>query len=244
MKKIFVTVAVAFFSTMLFSQGFSTFIVEGALQPASIKNVSGENASTIEAIVSNKVDISNVNFKYRLLSGCTVSPAIGKDFSKEQNVVVNKNDGSSKDWNISVKQLKPAQLPLELNFSDANPSYWDNNVEGWAGVGIDASKPSVIRFGNKGVSFWVAFDASAKYVSYQLKVVSKSQVAFDGEFYVETSVDGLKWKTLKAFNESNQISSDGNYRHELKEDVRYIRWTYESRNKLNLNLNNIVVSNE
>ncbi|MDD2285268.1 MAG: hypothetical protein PHQ11_07715 [Paludibacter sp.] len=242
MKKTILSAFVVLLTIPLFAQGFSTFIVDGSLHPAVIKNAKGDEASSIEVIVSPKTDVSNINFKYRLLSGCSVSPAITSDFTQPQKVLITKNDGTSKEWILYVKQLTPASLPLELSFSTGNPAEWNQHVKGWAALGVDQSKPTVIRFGNKGVSFWIAFNEPAKQLEYELKMVSKKTVSFDGEFIVETSVDGQKWKILKEFDERNQISADGKYRHDVSKDVRFIRWTYITRNKLNLNLNNIIVS--
>jgi hypothetical protein len=243
MKKIILSLLSFVFVLPVFSQGFASFNVEGSLQPAVIKNIV-DGPSLIEVLVTEKTDIKNVNFKYKLFSGCSLAKELTKDFTQPQTVVVNKNDGTSKEWLVNIKQLKAASLPLELIFSNNNLSVWDSGVVGWAGIGIDPRITSVIRFGNKGVSFWVAINKPATKLDYQLKMVSKEKVSFDGEFVVETSKDGRSWDLLKEFNEQNQISMDGNYRHDIAKDVRFIRWTYVSRVKLNLNLNNIYVTAE
>jgi hypothetical protein len=243
MKKIIYLILAVFIAFPAFSQGFATFIVEGSFHPTVIKHGKVDAPSSIEVIVSEDVNIKNVDFKYRLLSGCSVAP-ISKDFTAPQKVLVSKNDGSSKEWIINIKQLTPASLPLELSFSSANSSEWTNNVVGWAGLSIDETKPTVIRFGNKDVSFWVAFNEPATKVKYQLLKVAKDDVLFDGEFVVETSANGRRWKVLKEFDSRNQISADGLYQHDLTDDVRFIRWTYVTRNRLNLNLNNIHVTAE
>lgn len=243
MKKLIVIILTAVFTLPLFAQGFASFNVEGSLQPAVIKNIT-DGPSQIEVLVSEKTDIKNVKFKYKLYSGCSLEKELTADFTQPQTVVVNKNDGNSKEWVVNVKQLKAASLPLELIFSNNNLSIWDAGVTGWAGIGIDPRITSTIRFGNKGVSFWVAIKQPATKVDYQLKMVSKEKVSFDGEFVVEASKDGRSWELLKEFNEQNQISADGNYRHDISKDIRFIRWTYVSRVKLNLNLNNIYVTAE
>lgn len=229
----------------VFSQGFASFTVEGSLQPALIKYLVDEPA-LIEVLVGEKTDIKNIKFKYKLNSGCSLEKELTTDFTQPQTVVVNKNDGTSKEWQVNVKQLKSSSVPLELAFSSNNLSIWDSNVIGWADIGIDhrMTMTSVIRFGNKGVSFWVAINQPASKLDYQLKIVSKEKVNFDGEFVVETSKDGRSWELLKEFNDQNQISADGNYRHDISKEVRFIRWTYVSRVKLNLNLNNIYVTAE
>lgn len=241
MKKLIFSLITLLLTVPMFSQGFSTFTVEGALQPAVIKNIADKN-SLVEVLVGEKADIKNLKFKYKLYSGCTLSKELTTDFSQAQLVTINKNDGVSKDWLVDVKQLKPASLPLELNFSNANPSTDNNENVGWAGLGTDQRITSAVRFGNKGVSFWVAINEPASKLDYELKMVSKDKVTFDGEFVVETSKDAKSWKVLKEFDERNPISMDGNYSHELAKDVRFIRWTYFTRNKLNLNLNKIIVT--
>ncbi len=241
MKKIILSILTLVLTVPMFSQGFSSFTVDGALQPAVIKNIV-DKESLVEVLVGEKTDIKNLKSKYKLYSGCSLSKELSADFSQAQLVTINKNDGVSKDWLVDVKQLKSASLPLELNFSNANPSTSNNENIGWAGIGTDPRITNAVRFGNKGVSFWVAINQPASKLNYELKMVSKDKVKFDGEFVVETSKDGKSWKVLKEFDETNQISADGNYSHELAKDVRFIRWTYFTRNKLNLNLNNILVT--
>ena len=80
-----------------FSQGFSNFVVSGALERPTIKNVS-DGPSLIECIVGEDVDIKNVDFKYRLLSGCSLETDLQNDFTNPQKVAVLKNDGSAKIW--------------------------------------------------------------------------------------------------------------------------------------------------
>lgn len=241
-KAAFILLAICF-SASIFAQGFASFTVEGSLAPAKIK-FNTDKASTIEVIVSEKVDLKNVNFKYKLLSSCFLDKDLKKDFSNPQKVMIDKRDSDSKEWIISVKPLVPAPLPFELEFSKNNGMNWNTDVIGWAGIGIDESKPEVIRFGNHGVSFWVAIKEPAKKLSYELKIVSREPVKFTGEFVVETSADARTWNVLTKFDSKNQLTDDGQYENELDESVRYIRWTYVAREKLNLNLNNIFISAE
>lgn len=225
------------------AQGFSSFKVENSLCPASIRNVV-DGVSIVEVLVGENTAIENVKYSYRLYSNSRLSKELTPDFSTPQQVTIEKSDGTSKEWKVVVKQLKPAKVPCRFDFSESNPSVWNNAVTGWAGIGLDETKPSVIRFGNKGVSFWVAVDGKATKVNYKLVPVSKTRVEFDGEFVVDASTDGRSWEELKTFNSGSQISIDGNHQHDLPRNVKYIRWTYVLRNKLNLNLNNIVISND
>ena len=242
MKKIFLLmICFTCIQTLTFAQGFSTFTVEGALERPVIRNVNN-GPSEIECIVNENVDIKNVDFKYKLLSGCSLESPLSKDFTNPQKVVVTKNNSNPKEWIVYVKRLVPAKLPLNLNFSAANTSDFRPDAVGWASIGVDARKNTVVRFGNQNVSFWTAYASPARYVSYELKPVSKDEVDFDGDFTVETSADGNKWKELHAFNSKNGFDASGQYRHELPKDARFVRWTYLERNKLNVNLNDISIT--
>lgn len=243
MRKIFVLALSSIIAISASAQGFSSFKVEGSLVPASIRNIV-DGVSVVDVLVGEQTPVNNVKFNYRLYSNSSLSKELTPDFQAPQKVTILKTDGTSKEWMVRVKQLKAAKVPFSLDFSEANPSEWSNDAIGWAALGVDETKPSVIRFGNKDVSFWVAVDGKATKVSYKLMPVSRTRVEFDGEFVVEASVNGRTWEELKIFDQFNQISIDGNYQHELPKNVKYIRWTYVSRNKLNINLNNISVTAE
>jgi hypothetical protein len=243
MKKTFMIITLALFSVTLFSQGFSTFLVDNALFAEKIKFAKGDAPSTVEVLVAPDTDLSNVKFKYKLISANKINPEISPDFTKPQQLKLVKSDGTSKDWIISVKRLSPAALPLNLSFSNVNPSNdWDNEVVGWAGLDMDQNNPTVARFGNQAASFWIAFNETPATLAYNLKIVSREPVKMDGEFIVEVSSDAKKWKIIAEYDSRNSISADGKYEHPLSKDVRFVRWTYVTRYKQNINLNHIVVS--
>lgn len=239
-RKIVLSLAVLFLGLNLFSQGFSSFSVEGELQKSVIKNVV-DGPSKIEVLVDESMDLTKVPFKYRLLGGCYLDGKISPDFTEPQRITVGRRGVDSKDWIISVKRLQKAPLPFQLSFSKNNPSIWSNEVVGWAGILVDETKETVIRFGNHGVSFIVAVANAPKSVEYELTPVSKEKVKFDGKFVVETSADGRTWTSLYSFDSKNDFSEEPVYKHELSSDVRYVKWTYVERNRLNINLNNIRV---
>lgn len=238
MKRVILSLTVIFLGLNLFSQGFSAFSVEGELQKAVIKNVA-DGASRIEVIVDESMDLTNVKFKYRLYGGCYLDGKISSDFTEPQRITVGKRGVDSKDWIIYIKRLQKAPLPFQLSFSKDNPSVWSNEVVGWAGILVDETKETVIRFGNHGVSFIVAVADAPKSVEYELTPVSKEKVKFDGKFVVETSPDCRTWTSLYTFDSKNNFSEEPVYKHELSSDVRYVKWTYVERNRLNINLNNI-----
>ncbi len=222
------------------AQGFASFEVEGALTPVVIKNQQ-DKPGEIEVIVNDLVDLTNLKINFKLLGGCSIDGAtpIGNDFATVKKVVVSKKDGTSKEWNIAIRQLKPATVPTTIAFSNDHPCAWTTQELGWAGIGLDASKPTVARFGNKEVAFYLAFDAPAKTLTYELTVVGGA--AFDGEFVVEVSKDAKKWVNLVTYNAAKPIPTSGGCQHQLQADVRFVRWIYLARNKQNVNLNHIMV---
>ena len=237
LKKNLVLVIILSCSLIGKAQGFAQFNAQGALTEARIKDNGENKTSVIEQIVGAGVDISKLEFKYKLLSGCALEQPINQDFTQTQNVKVNKGS-ESKDWIISVKQLKPASLPFELSFSNAHKSIYNSNVVGWATYGTDETKPSVVRFGDKNVSFYVAFDGQAKEVSYKLTAIG---TAFDGKFVVEESADGQQWTIIAEYNNKNRFEKDSEFTNQLSEGARFVRWTYIDRKKVNVNLNDISV---
>lgn len=241
MKKIIILSFALLSVVVMYGQGFKSFTVDGQLFPTYIKDYSN-STSLVDVVVGKDTDLKNIKFQYHLYSRSFLLNDISPDFTEPQYVTITKRGVGEKTWKVRVKPLIPAKLPLTLNFSKSNLSEWSSSVVGWTGIGIDEKKNTVVRFGNHGVSFIVAFDEDAKYISYDLTPVSKEPVQFMGEFIVETSTDAKVWKPLKKFDEDNNFDSSNNYTHSLEKGVRYIKWTYVDRVKLNINLNNINVT--
>lgn len=239
-QKITAFAVLACISLGVSAQGFRQFTIEGGLADGSIKHIK-EGPSKIEVIAGKDVNLKNVKFKYKLLSGCTLENGLSKNFTEPQMVTVNKNNGTSKEWEIKVKKLIPAPLPLNLEFSNDAPSVWTPETKGWISAGTDESKPMTVRFGNYGVSFIVAFEGEAKDVTFDLTLVGKAEDTFNGKFEVLTSADGLNWTPIEGFN--GKLTKNSDFTCPLSSDARYIKWSYVERaEKQNVNLNNIVVS--
>lgn len=219
------------------AQGFARFTAEGV--KGSIRNLKNK-PSKVEVIVNSDADLKNIDFKYKLLSDCTLEGNLTGDFTKPQQVVINKNDGTSKEWIVEVKKLTPASLPLEIAFSKNEPAIWNAETIGWVSQATDESKPTVARFGNSGVTFTAAFNGEATEVAFDLHVVGKAGDKFDGSFAVESSADGVKWEKLNGFKEK-EITTDSRFTCKPNKNARFIRWTYTDRVKQNINLNNISI---
>lgn len=243
-KSILLLGASLLISASAMAQGFSVFKVENAYTATHLKNNTKTN-SVIETIVGMDTDIKNVDANYKLLSGCSFSDSTpySSDFTLPQVVTIEKKDGTSKEWEVIIHQLKPAKLPLSINFGKhSSCDLTAPNPKPWAGYGIDYRKPTVARFGNFGVGFMVAFEKGASEVSFELNVVGKDSPALAGEFDIQTSVDGKKWKTIKTYTARKPFGNSELETLPLKEDVQFVRWVYAMReNGQNINLNNITV---
>ncbi len=237
MKKIFLMAAMLPLCVAASAQGFAKFQAEGV--KGTIRNFKNK-PSKVEVIVSPEADIRAIDFNFKLLSGCEMSNELTKDFSKAQTTTIHKNDGTSKEWVVEVKQLIPASLPLTIDFGKNNPAIWSAAATGWVNYGTDESKSTVARFGGDGTTFTAAINGEPTEVSFDLYAVGKKPIKFDGDFEVQTSADGKKWKSIKGFD-SSDIQIDSKFTCPLKKSDRFIRWTYVTRVKTNINLNNISI---
>ena len=239
MKKAIILFAIVLStSTFTFSQVFTSFSVKGSLIETLLKNSAGK----IETIVDETVDIKNVEFKYKLNAGTTMSDStpVIKDFTKPQNINLSNPNEGNKTWQVIVNQLKTATLPFSLSFSKSNPLDVNTpNPKGWSGYGIDYKRTDALYFGDEGVSFYITFNTGAKELSYNLAVLAPDAIA--GEFAVECSADFKKWSTLASYNSANSMIKNNVYTHALKSDVKFVRWVYYTRVKQNVTLNNINV---
>ena len=245
MKKLIIFCIISTIScASVFGQGFVFFNPDGALTETYLKNHKEGVNSVIETIVSDKTDITNLSVKYKLLSNCSFSAEtpLKNDFSTVNYVTIDKKGEDSKNWTLIVHQLKPAPLPLNLSFSKSNPCDLSfENPKPWAGYGIDYTKPTVVRFGNAGAGFFVAFEGEAKEISFELNCVGKDNPEFNGEMDVEYSQDGLKWKTLITYTPLKPFKNGEKNVLPLPANARYVRWVYAVREKINVNLNNISI---
>lgn len=245
MKKIF-TLLVAFTATTsAFAQGFSSISVEGALTGVSIRG----GANELQVVVSENTDLNNIVINATPETGAEIDGALPKVFTENvaQNIPLKKTDGSgSRTWAFTIRKLRPATLPFSKTVANSDGdkvSDWTTSTLGWSYAGIDIGQAAVIRYGTKTPTFVVGFAESPKNVTYNLYTVSKN-FPEGNIFDVEASADGITWRTLHSYVGADALTTTNpsNYSHDLQSTDRFIRWTYTERSSVNLNLNNIVVS--
>ena len=239
MKKSLITLTLVLsVTTTLFAQVFTSFSVKGSVVEARIKNSAGK----IEMIVDETVDIKNLDFKYKLNSGTTVSDStpIAKDFTKPQYIKLENANEGKQIWQVAVNQLKALSLPLAVSFSSSSPiDIKTPNPKPWTGYGIDYKRPDAIYFTDEGAAFYIAINGGAKVLEFNMSLLGKEE--FAGEFAVETSANLKNWSTIATYNPSKPILKNSVFTLPLKLDVKYVRWVYYTRVKQNVNLNNISV---
>lgn len=237
MKRNFITLTIIISLTAsVSSQVFTSFTVKGSTIEPRQKNTIGK----IETIVDETVDIKNVDFKYKLNSGTSVSDStpIVKDFTKPQYIHLSNPGEGFKIWEVAVNQLKCSTLPFDLSFSSDSPiDIKTPNPKPWAGYGIDYKRADAVYFCDEGAAFYVAFNTGAKELTFNMGLLGKD--LYQGEVGIETSNNFKSWSTIATLNTSKPILKNSTFTLALKSDVKYVRWVYYTRVKQNVTLNKI-----
>lgn len=234
---------VCIFAAIANAQNFSKFEVTDNAGKKGLNGLAHRpGAKVVDILVPEDFNTANVTVDFALEGNGILSGTMPVDFSTPQTVKTKKDAAASDtEWTVTLRKVKPAELPLFLDFSQDNLSTagWDENTEGWAWAAIDTGQSKVIRYGNLTATFIVAFSTAPRNVSYSLNTVGS---AFgDALFHVYASADGETWNALRTFDSTNQIpTTSQSYTDELSEDIRYVKWIYTKR-VVNVNLNNIAV---
>lgn len=235
----FATLALAAICSTASAQGFSSFKTESAIVETLIKDK--PEMSVVETIVLDNCDITNLPVKYKLWSGCSIDAGtpLSANYSKPQIVNITKSGADSKKWAVAVHQLKGAALPLNISFSEQNPSNFEfTNPKPWATYNVASTHPTLIRLQDTNAAFYVAYDGKAKKADFD--VILLSEDPFAGELIVESSVDGKNWNKVTTYSASNPFKGK-RQSVGLPADARFVRWIYSVRQKQNIHLNNITI---
>ncbi len=195
------------------------------------------------------------------LSNVTVSLNVGTDSQVEApvplptnwsstvtGIKVTKIDLSSwAKYNITLKTIKPASLPLEIKTGAGNfdSNSWTKETVGWAAACIDKSQ-TLIRFGSANRSFMLAFTDAPDSLIYTIKFLAATWDV-NNIFDVDGSADGITWTSIKQYNATvaMPISSPAVItRLKIAPEYRYIRWIYTKRASTNVSLENIMVTKD
>lgn len=205
-----------------------------------------------QIIYPEGTDLSNVNVTLNTGTDSYVeSPnPLPTDWSSTVNgIKVTKTDNSSwAKYNITLKKIKPAALPLEIKTGTDNfdSNSWTSSTVGWAGACIDKNQ-TLIRFGSAKRSFMVAFNSAPDSLIYTIKYLS-SPWSTSNVFDVDGSADGVTWTSIIQYNATTDMplsSPTTITKLKLPSQYRYIRWIYTTRvATANVSLENILVTKD
>lgn len=205
-----------------------------------------------QIIYPDGTNLSNVNVTLNVGTDAFVespNPLPADWSSPVTGIKVTKNDLSAwAKYNITLKKIKPASLPLEIKTGTGNFSSdsWTTSTLGWAGACIDKSQ-TLIRLGSAKRSFMVAFNSAPDSLIYTIKYLS-SPWSTSNVFDVDGSADGVNWTSIVQYNATNAmpLSSPAVItKVKISSQYRYIRWIYTTRvATANVSLENIMVTKD
>jgi hypothetical protein len=256
MKKITLLLVLLVLAIATHSQRISDLTIQGITASAPFAAFTPTNNSETalgegEMIVTNNVDLSNVNVSLNVGTDSYVvspNPLPTNWSSKVLGIKVTKNDLSAwAKYNVTIKKINPAPLPLEIKTGTGNfnPTSWTPETLGWAGVCIEKNY-TLIRLNSGKRSFMVAFDSAPDSLIYTIKYLTTpfptdNSVIFD----VDGSVDGVNWTSINQYNGTNPmpLSSPAVVaKLKINPEYRYVRWIYTKRASANVNIENILVT--
>lgn len=245
--------AVLLISSFIHAQRISSFTIDGvpALGPSAAFNPTNMDESkpgTLEIVYPNSVDLSNVTAVYNCGNDAAmVTNPAPTDFTKNQTVRVEKNDGSSwAMYDIVCKQIKPASLPFDLINDGDFESGWDNTTVGWAGARLDKNQ-SFPRFGGANSNLLIAFDVTPGTLMFWINAAGEELEA-DAIFDVEESADGVIWSTIVRFDANNAMPGSKTTPNErkqeftLNESSRFVRFLFTKRTKINVSITDLMIT--
>ena len=257
MKKITLLLLFIVATVSLSAQRISALTIEGlpSCVPFAAFNPTNNSETVLgdgQIIYPDGTDLSNVNVSLNVGTDSYVeSPnPLPTDWSSTiSGIKVTKNDLSSwAKYNVTLKKIKPAALPLEIKTGTGNfdSNSWTTSTVGWAGACIDKNQ-TLIRLGSAKRSFMVAFSNAPDSLIYTIKYLS-SPWSTSNVFDVDGSVDGINWTSIVQYNATNAMpltSPAVVTRLKISSEYRFIRWIYTTRvATANVSLENILVTKD
>jgi len=257
MKKITLLLLFIVATVSLSAQRISALTITGvpSCVPFSAFNPTNNSETVLgdgQIIYPDGTDFTNVNVSLNVGTDSYVeSPnPLPTDWSSTiTGIKVTKNDLSSwAKYNVTLKKIKPAALPLEIKTGAGNfdSNSWTTSTVGWAGACIDKNQ-TLIRFGSAKRSFMVAFNSAPDSLIYTIKYLS-SPWSTSNVFDVDGSVDGISWTSIIQYNATNAMpltSPAVVTKLKVSSEYRYIRWIYTTRvATANVSLENVLVTKD
>ncbi len=241
MKKITILLLVSFLMTPIFvsAQRIKSMTIDGLTSCVPLGYFNPKNGTRTgigEIVYPAGTDLSNVTV--HLNSGedpiVAPSPLPTNWTSTVTGIKVQQKDNVNEkaDYNITVKVINPAPLPLEITTGadgDFDSNSWTPSTVGWAGACIDKDR-DVVRFGSANRSFVIAFSDVPDVLSYKIKFNGTWDEKPKNVFDIDVSEDGVNWTSLVKYDKNNPMpESSTEMEEDLNSKVRYVRWVFTAR---------------
>lgn len=257
MKKLTSLLVLMVITISLSAQRISSLTIDGipSCVPFAAFNPTNNSETVLgdgQIIYPDGTDLSNVNIALNVGTDAFVeSPnPLPTDWSSTvTGIKVTKTDLSAwAKYNIILKKIKPASLPLEIKTGSGNFSSdsWTTSTVGWAGACIDKSQ-TLIRLGSAKRSFMVAFNSTPDSLIYTIKYLS-TPWSTSNVFDVDGSADGINWTSIVQYNATNAMpltSPAVITKVKISSQYRFVRWIYTTRvATANVSIENILVTKD
>lgn len=256
MKKITFLAFFVMLASVASAQRISALTVDGI--PSSVPFAAFNPTNNSETVLGDGqmvfpagTDLSNVNVSLNVGTDSQVEAPVPLPTNWSSTVTgikVTRIDLSSwAKYNVTLKTIKPASLPLEIKTGTGNfdSNSWTKETVGWAAACIDKGQ-TIVRFGSANRSFMLAFTDAPDSLIYTIKFLATTWDV-NNIFDVDGSSDGVNWTSIKQYNatEAMPISSPAVItRLKIAPEYRYIRWIYTKRASTNVGLENIMVTKD
>lgn len=257
MKKLTSLLVLMVITISLSAQRISALTIDGipSCVPFAAFNPTNNSETVLgdgQIIYPDGTDLSNVNVALNVGTDAFVeSPnPLPTDWSSTvTGIKVTKTDLSAwAKYNIILKKIKSASLPLEIKTGSGNFSSdsWTTSTVGWAGACIDKSQ-TLIRLGSAKRSFMVAFNSAPDSLIYTIKYLS-TPWSTSNVFDVDGSADGINWTSIVQYNATNAMpltSPAVVTKVKIPSQYRFVRWIYTTRvATANVSIENILVTKD
>lgn len=259
MKKLTTLLVLMVLTISLSAQRISALTIDGipSCVPFAAFNPTNNSTTTVgdgQIIYPDGTDFSNVNVVLNYGTEATLDAPVPwpTNWTNTVSGIKLTSTVSPYNWalyNITLKKIKQAALPLEIKTGSGNFSSdsWTTSTVGWAGACIDKGQ-TLIRLGSANRSFMVAFTDAPDSLIYTIKALG-TWTGSNNIFDVDGSVDGITWTSIVQYNATNVMPPTSPAviaKVKISSQYRFVRWIYTTRNaapgNFNVSLENILVT--
>ena len=149
------------------------------------------------------------------------------------------NEGEARSELITITQAAADYASLPFTFNGGRSAISSTTGLTQNGLGTDYSADPKLKFDGSDDNLILNFKETPGILSFDIKGNSFS----GGTFKVQTSVDGETYTDLDTFTELDNKDAETKKYNNIAANIRYIKWVYTSKDKGNVGLGNISLTN-